>query len=160
MSQEFLQGMQFHGTSRQNAKSIAKGGLRASVIGSVGGGVYVSDKVSLANAYGAKEVTRSRRTGVLFGVRTQGPPQATAPGLATYSPDQLTVVHRQNVHASSSRRSILRAAGVPSLPDTGPDRPAPTPVSQLPKTEIKKRLAAKKAGPDFPREGYAGLPVM
>jgi hypothetical protein len=167
MSQRTISGKQFgsdvffHGTDPARAASILKEGFTPSSAGAMGAGVYVTPKISKANSYasgamgGVTKRSGSRRVGTVLAVRAQGKPLMNGDSWdeRTYRPEQLTVVHKQNVNASSTERASDREAGFPPHPDTGPEPFVPTPVSQLPKAEVRKRIAARRADPFRDAEG-------
>lgn len=158
---QFGEDVFFHGTAKENVDSIRRQGFAPSPTGAMGRGVYVTPEIGMANSYASGTAVGKRRAGTVFAVRAEGPPLMNGDnwGQRTYNPDQLTVVHKQNVHPTSADRAYNRKAGFPPLPDTGPKPFTPTPVSQLPKSEVRRRLSEIKRGAQ-PSRDTDGLLAM
>ncbi len=136
-----LEGLVFHGAPQEAVTSIKKRGLQSSSDGWIGSGVYTADDPAYAAMYATRGKTQ---TGVVLGLRPKGSPLRTWDGESTYAPDQLSIVNVQRVNRTSLFRANLRQSGVPPLPKTGPVVQPPIPVTQLPKSEIKRRLTAER----------------
>ena len=152
-----FQSMVFHGTSPENAARIRREGPRNSPTGRLGAGFYVSPEVGAASLYANSDPTDPARTSFgrvrkakVVGFQAKGSPlRSDTRGTSSseeraYEAGQLTPVHVQNSYPTSGIRASQRRMGIPPLPDTGPPRVSPAPVSQWPKFEITRRLAARR----------------
>jgi hypothetical protein len=120
----------------------------------MGAGVYLGDSMQTANAYGTASAAghsrgvSGKKIGEVVAVKrpTTEPRADVASRIDPHGRDlnfgaeQLgPVIHRQAVNRTSYVRSQQRAQGEAPLPKTGPKQEA-TPLSQLPKSEVKSRL--------------------
>jgi hypothetical protein len=145
-------GLWAHGTDTKTAGKIIRGGAKGSEQGNLGAGVYTTDSAHAANFFGAGNrhgVARpGQRPGKMLVFKPKNAPQkqqafAGQNREAVFSPKELgRPVHVQNVKHSTVRRSMARERGEAPLPKTGFRQPAPTPVSQLSRSDIAARRQA------------------